>query len=156
MAKRAAFSNHPRHACRHHSHVPCPLSPSAGILTILASIVASSNAHPLDCQSPPDFLCPSIDNHHDDATDRASLPGPSSYAHSPVVPTPKPRPRAKRAIPESYSQGDDGRWRKITEWAFFGSTVCLVRSLCCHLFSCLSQTRHSSATMARHRQLLLP
>jgi hypothetical protein len=133
MAKRVSNTSSNHHG-RERTRLTISRSspPSARILTVLASIFASTsttNGHPLNCQSaPPSFLCPSVDDQHDNhVTDGASLAGPSTYAQSPVVPTHKPKYRPKRSIPGSYSQGADGRYRKIDEWTFYGSTVCLVR-----------------------------
>lgn len=95
--------------------------PSTAALTVLASIVASAaaNGHPLACQpAPPDFLCPGARYFQD----LPSVPGPSALP----TPTPNFNTPKNRAVPDSYTRGEDGRWRKISQWEFYGSTVCLV------------------------------
>lgn len=108
-------------------HLP---TPSTAVISILASIVAcaAADAHPVAYPSaPPDFLCPRAHYHQDFSS--SNVPGPSTVPTPTVTPHPHGRRPKDRAVPDSYTRGEDGRWRKISQWEFYGSTVCLVSNL---------------------------
>lgn len=134
-------SLHPAEQSLHQSSYlrPRRRPPSATLLSILATIAASSSAvdgHPV---SPPSFLCPSIDceSRSRPVTPRTIAPesGPGPSISLTPAPTPtqtwtrhRPRSRSRRRpVPEQYSAGVDGRWRRVDEYTLYGSTLCLVR-----------------------------
>ena len=106
--------------------------PSPSVLSILASILASSRsalATPVPLESPPPFLCPIL------ARDRIT-PSPST-SHKPkakhtssaskTTPTPTPSassPRTTGQIADRYVQGDDALWRKTDQWTLYGKSCC--------------------------------
>jgi hypothetical protein len=102
--------------------------PSSSVLSILATIAASSQAvdgSPLPTP-PPSFLCPFIEHQI------RALPPTATTSSSTVV-----TPSLSAAIPissndndnddfqlaDKYVQGSDGRWRKTGDWTLFGSAV---------------------------------
>ncbi|KAL0951710.1 hypothetical protein HGRIS_008385 [Hohenbuehelia grisea] len=98
------------------------LVPSPGLLTILASIAASTVT--VGCSpTPPRFLCPF-----------ASAEDPPVHVQEPrdveeldihLSPTPTKRRRGRRKVPDRYHMDDDGRWRRMESYTLYGSTVCL-------------------------------
>lgn len=118
-------------------------TPSSALLTVLASLVGSVNPFPVACQDssdpPPSFLCPSLQPHPGfDVQDfvlppqtpppSPPVPGPSRVIRT-EIPTHPAKRRARRNLAPGYTQGDDGRWRKLSTWSLYGSTVCVVRGI---------------------------
>ncbi|KAA1467808.1 hypothetical protein DENSPDRAFT_832954 [Dentipellis sp. KUC8613] len=121
-------------------------SPSSGVLSLLATLCASSvtaDGRPLDAQptSLP-FLYPFI---HPESTtgvvpdpDPASVPdvddddAPASssadsftYTTLPhTTPASSGRLENRSSVADKYMQGNDGLWHKMDEWSLYGSTVC--------------------------------
>ncbi|CAL1694087.1 unnamed protein product [Somion occarium] len=108
-------------------------TPSSGILAFLATLTASSSTaqgYPLDSQPlPPDFLCPGL--------------RPDLHAEPPLAPQASTRKRRERRdtsdypsssphkrgskrpfVPDKYTQGPDGRWRKTGNWSLYGYCNC--------------------------------
>ena len=126
---------------RNLSAISRPPTPSSALLTILAGLVGSVNSFPLACQDsndpPPSFLCPSLQPYPEFDVQELVLP-PQTPPPSPPVPGPSriirteaPTPPAKRRVRRNlapgYTLGDDGRWRRLSTWSLYGSTVCVVR-----------------------------
>lgn len=117
-----------------------PPTPSPALLVILAGLVGSINAVPvacLDSDGPPPFLCPSLHPRAEpDAQDfslpsqtpppSASVPGPSRVTRTDCPTSPAER-NLRRDLAPGYTQGPDGRWRKLSTWSLYGSTICVVR-----------------------------
>jgi len=128
---------------RNLSAIPRPPTPSSALLTILAGLVGSVNPSPVACHDsnapPPSFLCPSLELHPEVDVQGFILPPHTPPPSSPVpgpsrtipteVPTPPVKRRARRNLAPGYAQGDDGRWRKLSTWSLYGSTVCMVRAI---------------------------
>lgn len=126
---------------RHHKPRPMTahqrLAPSSAILTLLATIAASSfgvDASP----APLSFLCPSIDfisKRHASRPVRRSVSPKKPTLHIPPLPKPKPKPPVKRnwlvsrSVPDKYEEGPDGRWRRVDSPTLYGLTVCPVSTL---------------------------
>ncbi|TFK41884.1 hypothetical protein BDQ12DRAFT_344312 [Crucibulum laeve] len=102
---------------------PRKRGPSAGLLSLLATIAASSST--VDgSPTPPPFLCPSLD----------TVNVPILQVDQPVIPVHPRIPRSanpsiplrniRRGVPDKFEQGDDGVWRKATAYTLYGSTVC--------------------------------
>lgn len=115
-------------------------TPSCAILAVLASLVASVNPFPVGCHEsndpPPSFLCPSLEPQAEFDVQEfvlptqtppptPSVPGPSGINRA-NIPTPVRR-RVRRNLAPGYTQGEDGRWRKLSTWSLYGSTICVVR-----------------------------
>ena len=143
MAKRKSTIPRPpsMHLPRSLSTIPRTPTPSSALLAILASLVGSVNPFPVACHepdvSPPSFLCPSLLPRAEvqDFTfppqtppPSAPIPGPSRVVRQ-DCPTPPPDRHARRELAPGYTQGSDGRWRKLSTWSLYGSTVCVVRSI---------------------------
>lgn len=115
-------------------------TPSSALLAILAGLVGSVNPLPVACQEandpPPSFLCPSLQPRSEfDAQEFVlplqtppPVPGPSRVTPT-DTPTPPVKRRVRRNLAPGYTQGDDGRWRKLSTWSLYGSTVCVVRGI---------------------------
>ncbi|KAF9654112.1 hypothetical protein BDM02DRAFT_54614 [Thelephora ganbajun] len=115
-------------------------APSSALLTILAGLVGSVHPFPVACHElhdPPSFLCPSLESIPEfDAQDfilppqtpppLSPTPGPSRVTHT-DFPTPPPKRRLRRNVAPDYTQGDDGRWRMLSSWSLYGSTICVCR-----------------------------
>jgi len=116
-------------------------TPSSALLTLLASLVGSVNSFPVACpdsnESPPSFLCPSLEPRSQFGVQELVLPpqtpptSPSVPGPSRIIPTNAPTPtvrrRVRRNLAPGYTQGDDGRWRKLSTWSLYGSSICVVR-----------------------------
>ncbi|KAF8640888.1 hypothetical protein AX17_000536 [Amanita inopinata Kibby_2008] len=129
---------------------PSPRYPSPNLLSILASIAASSttvDGSPTPPGVPPLFLCPSLDDHpvpldtpdavspilcSSDIDTPSRVTGQSNAVASAPFPISQmqlaPNTRliqlSRRAVPDRYERGDDGSWRKIEEYTLYGSTIC--------------------------------
>ena len=116
-------------------------TPSSALLVILAGLVRSTDTFPVACPDsdrPPAFLCPSLHPRAEfDPQDFAlpsqtppstSVPGPSKFTRT-DYPTPRAEHNARRELPPGYTKGPDGRWRKLSTWSLYGSTICVVRSI---------------------------
>ena len=126
-------------------------TPSSALLAVLASLVASVNPFPVvgchESNDPPSFLCPSLEPQAELDIQEFVLPPQTPPPTTPVpgpsgvnranFPTPVKR-RVRRNFAPGYTQGDDGRWRKLSTWSLYGSTVCVVRG---PLIFCLRPTR---------------
>lgn len=118
--------NKPRHR-QTKKRPPRQSSPSSGLLTILASIAASSVT--AGCSpTPPAFLCPFLSTIQDNGHDRRDnvLDEDISSDLLPNSPTPTKHRREKRRVPVRYEKGDDGRWRRMDTFTLYGSTICFV------------------------------
>ncbi|KAF4612422.1 hypothetical protein D9613_004196 [Agrocybe pediades] len=116
---------HRRH--RKFAHPGPRPTPSSGILILLASLAASAptvNGSP----APLPFLCPSV------GTERTvSIPpvrrnsqssASTSTSHAIVSKaTQRPSFAAPRHVPDRFSQGPDGVWRRVGSYTLYGSTV---------------------------------
>lgn len=125
---------------------PRSLVPSSSLLSILATIAASSSpAH--GSPAPPPFLCP----FYDSTELSRGLSDDDEHSDKPLHlhPTTTKR-RRPRQIPYKYEQGSDGRWRRV-EYTLYGSTVCPVRVIL-HFNTPLS----FSHTLRRNVSLLAP
>jgi hypothetical protein len=112
-------------------------APSAGLLTLLASIAGfqPADASPVlpEQHIPPSFLCPFVDQEDIDVAfadtarvhiNIAERGPPHSRRASNII-----NSNVKRHnVPDKYEQGADGRWRKASKYTLYGSTVCRVRS----------------------------
>lgn len=146
MAKLNPSTNPPsssKRFLRNRSAISRPPTPSAAVLAVLASLVASADSFPVVCYDssdpPPSFLCPSLEPQDKFGVQDFVLPPQTPPPSSPVpgpstitrtdVPAPPVARRVRRNIPAGYTQGDDGRWRKLSTWSLYGSTVCVVRGV---------------------------
>ncbi|KAF8910079.1 hypothetical protein CPB84DRAFT_1351841 [Gymnopilus junonius] len=114
----SAHSNHPRHRRRRRPKPSSSVTPSSGLLVLLASVASASNVS--GSPAPPAFLCPSIDEDDD-----CDLP---SEASSSSIPETTPSPSAflaasGRHLPDKFSRDSDGVWRRVPSYTLYGSTV---------------------------------
>lgn len=116
-------------------------TPSSALLAILASLVGSVHPSPVACLDldapPPSFLCPSLlpRAEFQDIPFPPQTPPPSSPVPGPSrvtqtdYPTPTPERHIARELAPGYTKGSDGRWRKLSTWSLYGSTICVVRGI---------------------------
>lgn len=144
MAKRKSTISRPSSMrfSRNLSAISRSPTPSSTLLAILASLVGSTNAFPVaypDSDGPPAFLCPSLlpraEFDVQDFVLPSQTPPPSSSVPGPsrVTPTDCPTLPAqrnlRRDLAPGYTKGPDGRWRKLSTWSLYGSTICVVRGI---------------------------
>ncbi|KAI0094252.1 hypothetical protein BDY19DRAFT_988114 [Irpex rosettiformis] len=108
--------------------------PSSTVLAVLAAVAASSSTvdgRPLSTDSQPlDFLCPILASDNSDcassskATSHIPDVDPRLYYLSPTPTRNKRRPKAVGYVPDKFSKGEDGRWRRESTWSLYGSTHC--------------------------------
>lgn len=126
------YTNSPRsqRRQRHQQHSPSLVYPSSSVLSILATIAASSHTvdgSPLPLPTPPPpFLCPSIN--YDSFQPHAPTPTTASsssifYSTSSLSSSSLPGSTSNRQVADKYVQGVDGLWRKTDSWTLFGSSV---------------------------------
>jgi hypothetical protein len=97
-------------------------APSSGLLSLLATIAASSataDGSPI----PPSFLCPSVDYETSTITSNS----PQDNLPPDAIQLPPTSTNRRRNIPDQYQPGPDGRWRRVETYTLYGSTVCAVR-----------------------------
>ncbi|KAF9786775.1 hypothetical protein BJ322DRAFT_674773 [Thelephora terrestris] len=112
-------------------------TPSSALLALLASLAGSVNTFPVACHEldapPPSFLCPSLLPRAEfpglpvppqTPPPSSPVPGPSRVVHT-DYPSPTPEGHAPRELAPGYTQGTDGRWRKLSTWSLYGSTICV-------------------------------
>lgn len=114
-----------RHRNFKHS-VPRP-TPSSGILILLASL-ASSASVANGTPAPLSFLCPSVgtqDNTDAPPIRRACSSSPPTSTSNAILSkaTGLPSVVAARHVPDRFSQGPDGVWRRVGSYTLYGSTV---------------------------------
>ena len=125
------------------SALPRRPTPSSALLAILASLVGSANPFPVACSelAAPSlsFLCPSLQPRAEtDAQDfpvppqtspsSSSDPSPSRALLTDCPTLPSDRYTLRKLAP-GYTQGPDGRWRKLSAWSLDGSNICVVRGI---------------------------
>ncbi|KAF9469765.1 hypothetical protein BDZ94DRAFT_1316892 [Collybia nuda] len=97
------------------------LGPSSSLLSLLAAIAASTttaNGSP----APLPFLCPSFAQSPTvENFEPRGPPAPQFASDGPNIPDYRAVPRH---VPDRYVQDDDGRWRLVEEYTFYGSTIC--------------------------------
>ncbi|TFK56786.1 hypothetical protein OE88DRAFT_56668 [Heliocybe sulcata] len=110
-----------RRARRSPQSLSSSATPSSGLLALIATVAGSSSsvdARPLQA-APLTFLYPFIDNQ--------SLQTPSRTVSAPDAPFPTPtKHQASRrgaSLADKYESGTDGRWRKMSEYTLYGSTI---------------------------------
>lgn len=101
--------------------------PSSSVLSILATIAASSHSvdgSPLPLPTPPpSFLCPFIDNVNicvRKTTPTTSYSSSITTSSTPTTTTTQSEPQ----VADKYVKGPDGRWHKADSWTLYGSTCC--------------------------------
>lgn len=127
--------------------ISSPPSPSSALLAILAGLVGVVNPFPIACHEfdgpLPTFLCPSLQPRAElpirgsptpprTTPPVTSVPG-SSRATLTTPPTATGSSHYPRALAPGYTLGSDGRWRKLSTWSLYGSTICVVRGTALHL-----------------------
>ena len=133
--------SHPRRRCRRNKRHRTAVTPSSGILTLLAAVSASSATaygRPLDAQhtthtSLP-FLYPFIDDPLPSHLHPSPVPVPGHPARASDFPTPTVYRKldSRSLVPDKYVQGADGLWRKSSSWSLYGSMLCSVSDSASH------------------------
>ncbi|TFK77474.1 hypothetical protein BDN72DRAFT_830644 [Pluteus cervinus] len=111
---------------RHRPPSDCRRSSSSpALLSVLATLVASSPLGVEASPAPLSFLYPSIDfEKRTPAKVVRRFVSPSKpTVHSPPHPS-RRRSLAARALADKYEEGPDGRWRRVDGYTLYGSTVC--------------------------------
>lgn len=107
----------PHHPPRRRRRLPSSNGPSSALLSLLATISASSTSvH--GSPAPPSFLCPSLERRR---------PSISSRGDDPPK-TPRSSRLAKKpsgSVPDKFEVDDNGRWRRVESYSLYGSTICL-------------------------------
>lgn len=127
MAKQKHGQSGSRPDRQQRRHSPAAIAcPSSSVLSILATIAASSHSvdgSPLPFPTPPpSFLCPFID--HVNICVRNPTPT-TSYSSITTTSSASPTTTTQHSpqVADKYVQGPDGRWHKADAWTLYGSTV---------------------------------
>lgn len=125
MAKQKYGPRLDDHRQQHRAAIACP---SSSLLSILATIAASSHTvdgSPLPQPTPPpSFLCPSIEHHNIQIRDPTPTTSYTTITASSSATTTTTTTKSTPQVADKYVQGSDGRWRKAQAWTLYGSTCC--------------------------------
>lgn len=100
-------------------------APSPGLLSLLATVVASSST--VD-GSPLSFLCPSLGGEEviSPISRHSNTFNPTSSAATTSSTERRRIENRRQRLPPKYETGDDGLWRKANTYSLYGSTMCKV------------------------------
>ncbi|RDB28452.1 hypothetical protein Hypma_015923 [Hypsizygus marmoreus] len=101
---------------------PSSSGPSPALLSILATIAASSSVH--GSPAPLPFLCPSLQTEDVPQSHPRPRAAASSRRASRSQDFPRRSSGSTRHVPDKYEIDENGRWRRVDAYTLYGSTVC--------------------------------